>query len=113
MEKGLSKFKECKKAAPGIQSIKYYLEHLRKFHNSISSQVEWSLWIPRKMTPDQLPLGEFLEEADDQFQERIFSAGTWIQFRWSVHRRSSFRTIHTIKGAGMVMQSELSEHASS
>ena len=58
------------------------------------------------MTPDQLPLEEFLEEADDLIQELESN----LEDRSIIDR--IFRAMHTIKGgAGMVMQSELSEYA--
>ena len=65
------------------------------------------------MTPDQLPLEEFLEEADDLVQELESSL---LELESNLDDRSIvdriFRAMHTIKGgAGMVMQSELSEYA--
>ena len=62
------------------------------------------------MTPDQLPLEEFLEEADDLVQELESSL---LELESNLDDRSIvdriFRAMHTIKGgAGMVMQSELS-----
>ena len=65
------------------------------------------------MTPDQLPLEEFLEEADDLIQELESSL---LELESNLEDRSIidriFRAMHTIKGgAGMVMQSELSEYA--
>ncbi|MEC8157364.1 MAG: Hpt domain-containing protein, partial [SAR324 cluster bacterium] len=65
------------------------------------------------MTPDQLPLEEFLEEADDLIQELESSL---LELESNLDDRSIidriFRAMHTIKGgAGMVMQSELSEYA--
>jgi len=65
------------------------------------------------MTPDQLPIEEFLEEADELVQDLESSL---LELESNLKDRSIidkiFRAMHTIKGgAGMVMQSELSDYA--
>ena len=65
------------------------------------------------MTPDQLPIEEFLEEADELVQDLESSL---LELESHLKDRSIidkiFRAMHTIKGgAGMVMQSELSDFA--
>ena len=65
------------------------------------------------MTPDQLPIEEFLEEADELVEDLESSL---LELESNLKDRSIidkiFRAMHTIKGgAGMVMQSELSDYA--
>ena len=65
------------------------------------------------MTPDQLPIEEFLEEVDELVQDLESSL---LELESNLKDRSIidkiFRAMHTIKGgAGMVMQTELSDYA--
>ena len=65
------------------------------------------------MTPDQLPIEEFLEEADELVEDLESSL---LELESNLKDRSIidkiFRAMHTIKGgAGMVTQSELSDYA--
>ena len=65
------------------------------------------------MTPDQLPIEEFIEEAGDLLQEL---EGALLQLETSPENNQLvdqvFRCVHTIKGgAGMVMQPELADYA--
>mgnify|MGYP001167789515 CR=1 FL=1 len=64
------------------------------------------------MTPDQLPIEEFIEEAGDLLQEL---EGALLQLETSPGNNQLvdqvFRCVHTIKGgAGMVMQPELADY---
>ena len=65
------------------------------------------------MTPDQLPIEEFIEEVGDLLQEL---EGALLQLETSPRNSQLvdqvFRCVHTIKGgAGMVMQPELADYA--